>query len=63
MGALTNVIAMSASTVTATVTAADFKPILDQLTANAAVIVPAGLGILATMVGIGFIPRILYKFL
>lgn len=49
--------------VQALVTAADFKPIVDQLTANAAVIVPAGLSILAVMVGIGFIPRILYKFL
>lgn len=48
---------------TAMVSASDFAPILAQLTANAEVIVPAGLGILAVMVGIGFIPRILYKFL
>lgn len=45
------------------VKAADFKPIVDQLVANAEVIVPAGLSILAVMVGIGFIPKILYKFL
>lgn len=50
-------------TVQAMVKAEDFQPIVEQLTANAAVIVPAGLGILAVMVGIGFIPRILYKFL
>ena len=46
-----------------TVTAAMFEPILETLTANAAVIVPAGIGVMAVMVGIGFIPRILRKFL
>lgn len=49
--------------VTALVSASDFAPIAAQLMENAKVIVPAGLGILAVMVGIGFIPKILYKFL
>lgn len=46
-----------------TVTADMFKGLTSAVTANAEVIVPIGVGIMAIMVGISLIPRILYKFL
>ena len=45
-----------------TVDALALAPIQDTITGNLAVILPVGLTILAIMVGIGMIPRILYKF-
>lgn len=48
---------------TALVTQADIAAISTMVTDTAGVLVPAGLGILALMVGIALIPRIIYKFL
>lgn len=48
---------------TALVTQADISAITTMVTDTAGVLVPAGLGILALMVGIALIPRIIYKFL
>ena len=49
--------------VTAIVTADMLNPILDMLEANLGVLVPVGVAIMGTMIGIGLIPRIVYKFL
>ena len=38
-------------------------PITEALTSNVNVILPVGLGIMGTMIGIGLIPRLVYKFL
>ncbi|WP_179850677.1 hypothetical protein [Candidatus Pelagibacter communis] len=54
---------MEGSSVEAIISAADIQPIVDQLLANVEVIVPVGLVIMSTMIGISLIPRILYKFL
>lgn len=45
-----------------TVSASDLAPITSALTDNAAVIVPVGIGIVAIMVGISFIPKLIKKF-
>lgn len=45
------------------ITAELVKPISDSINSGLTVLVPIGLGIMATMVGIGLIPRIIYKFL
>lgn len=39
------------------------QPITEALTSNVNVILPVGLGIMGTMIGIGLIPRLVYKFL
>ena len=39
------------------------QPITEALTSNVSVILPVGLGIMGTMIGIGLIPRLVYKFL
>lgn len=46
-----------------TVTAEMFAPLTAAVTSNAEVMIPVGVGIMALMVGIGLIPRILYKFI
>lgn len=46
-----------------TVTPEMFSGLTSAVTANAEALVPIGCGIMAIMVGIGLIPRILYKFL
>lgn len=38
-------------------------PITEALTSNLNVILPVGLGIMGTMIGVGLIPRLIYKFL
>lgn len=38
-------------------------PITEALTSNLNVILPVGLGIMGTMIGVGLIPRLVYKFL
>ena len=38
-------------------------PITTALTANLDVLLPVGIGIMGTMIGISLIPRIVYKFL
>jgi len=45
------------------VTEAMLTPVVEGITANAGALLPAGLTIMGIMVGIGLIPRILYKFL
>lgn len=39
------------------------KPITDAINSGLATLVPVGLGVMATFIGIGLIPRIIYKFL
>lgn len=46
-----------------TVTAAMLEPITSAITTNLGVLLPVGLGIMGTMIGISLIPRIVYKFL
>ena len=46
-----------------TITAELVKPITDAISSGLTVLVPIGLGVMATFIGIGLIPRIIYKFL
>lgn len=39
------------------------KPITDALSSGLTTLVPVGIGIMATFIGISLIPRIIYKFL
>lgn len=45
------------------ITAELVKPITDAINSGLTTLVPVGLGIMATFVGIGLIPRVIYKFL
>lgn len=45
------------------VTADMFSGLTSGITANAEVLIPVGVGIMAIMIGISVIPRIIYKFL
>ncbi len=45
------------------ITAEMLAPITATLENNLAVLVPVGIGIMGTMIGVGLIPRIVYKFL
>lgn len=45
------------------ITAEMLAPITEALTTNLNVLVPVGISIMGTMIGIGLIPRIVYKFL
>lgn len=47
----------------AIVTADMLQPIVSAITGNTTVILPIGLTIMGILVGVGLIPRILYKFL
>ena len=44
-------------------TAAMLQPITQAITTNLGVLLPVGIGIMGTMIGISLIPRIVYKFL
>lgn len=46
-----------------TVTGEAVRPITEAITSGLGVLVPVGLGIMATFIGISLIPRIIYKFL
>lgn len=46
----------------AVVTSEMLQPVVDTITANVAVLLPVGLGILAIMLGIALVPRIIWKF-
>ena len=46
-----------------TITADMLEPIVTTITANATELIPVGLTVMGIMVGIGLIPRIIYKFL
>lgn len=45
------------------ITAELVKPITDAINSGLTTLVPIGLGIMATFIGISLIPRIIYKFL
>lgn len=45
------------------ITAAMLEPVTSAITTNLGVLLPVGLGIMGTMIGISLIPRIVYKFL
>lgn len=45
------------------ITADMLAPITEALTQNLSVILPVGMGIMGTMIGVGLIPRLIYKFL
>ena len=40
----------------------DVQPVVDTIQANLDVLMPVGIAIMATMMGISLIPRIVYKF-
>lgn len=44
-------------------TADMLKPITDAITSNLQVLLPVGVGIMGTIIAVGLIPRIIYKFL
>lgn len=45
------------------ITSAQLAPIGDTINANAAVLIPVGIGVMAIMVGIKIIPRIINNFI
>ncbi len=45
------------------ITAEMLAPITTTLSSNLDVLLPVGIGIMGTMIGVGLIPRIVYKFL
>lgn len=45
------------------ITAEMLQPITQALSSNLEVIIPVGMGIMGTMIGVGLIPRLIYKFL
>lgn len=45
------------------VTAELVKPVTDAIHSGLTVLVPIGIGIMATFVGLNLVPRIIYKFL
>lgn len=46
-----------------TLTSEMLAPITTALTSNLGTLLPVGIGIMGTMIGISLIPRIVYKFL
>lgn len=46
-----------------TITADLVKPVTDALSSGLTTLVPIGISIMATFIGISLIPRIIYKFL
>lgn len=45
------------------ITAEMLAPITEALSENLGVILPVGMGIMGTMIGVSLIPRLIYKFL
>ncbi|MGC6178141.1 hypothetical protein [Lacrimispora sp. 38-1] len=45
------------------ITAEMLEPIVTSITGNTTILIPVGLTIMGIMVGVGLIPRIIYKFL
>lgn len=45
------------------ITAEMLAPITEALTTNLTVLLPVGVSIMGVMIGVGLIPRIIYKFL
>lgn len=54
---------VDAVTATAFLTSDMLKPITDAITSNLQVLLPVGVGIMGTIIAVGLIPRIIYKFL
>lgn len=48
---------------TAFLTEAMLSPITNAITSNLQVLLPVGVGIMGTIIAVGLIPRIIYKFL
>lgn len=48
---------------TFSITAETVKPVVDAIHSGLTVLVPVGIGIMATFVGLSLVPRIIYKFL
>ena len=46
-----------------TITAETVAPVVDAISSGLTTLLPVGIGIMATFVGISLIPRIIYKFL
>lgn len=44
------------------ITAAMLQPVLTYLQEAVAVAVPVGIGIMAVLIGVGFVPKIIHKF-
>lgn len=49
--------------VTFEITADLVQPLVNAINSGLTTLVPIGLGVMATFIGIGLIPRIIYKFL
>lgn len=45
------------------ITAEMLAPITQALSSNLEVILPVGMGVMGTMIGVSLIPRLIYKFL
>lgn len=45
------------------ITADLVKPVTDAISSGLTTLVPVGIGIMATFVGLSLIPRVIYKFL
>jgi len=45
------------------ITAEMLAPITTAITSNLTILLPIGIGIMGTMIGVSLIPRIVYKFL
>lgn len=51
------------ATGTIAITSEELQPIVDAVTSNLDVLLPVGITIMGIMIGVGLIPRIVYKFL
>lgn len=45
------------------ITSSMLQPITEALSSNLEVILPVGMGVMGTMIGVSLIPRLIYKFL
>lgn len=54
---------VDAGTATAFLTSGMLEPITQAITSNLEVLLPVGVGIMGTIIAVGLIPRIIYKFL
>lgn len=45
------------------ITAELVKPITDAISSGLTTLVPVGIGIMATFIGLSLVPRVIYKFL
>lgn len=45
------------------ITAELVAPVVDAIQSGLTTLVPVGIGVMATFIGLGLIPRIIYKFL